>query len=492
MSKNQYLALDFGAESGRALLGELDGGGLQLHEIHRWPNEPVKVMGHVHWDILRLFHEIKRGLHKALGQTGGKLDGIGVDTWGVDFGLLCEDGELLGNPFQYRDSRTNGVPEKLFAKVPWEEVFRQTGIQFMQINTVYQLYSMALADSPALKQASQLLMVPDIFNYWLTGRKVSEFSIASTTQFYNPTTRTWAYDLLRQLGLPTGILPEIVDPGTIIGNLESDLAAEMGATEAIKVIAPATHDTGSAVAAVPAQGSDYIYISSGTWSLMGLELSSPAVTDEARNANFTNEGGVCGTIRFLKNIMGLWIVQECRRAWQKEGKEYSYAELTSMAAASPGFVSLVNPNAAVFLPAGEMPARIRKYCSETGQTVPESPGAIVRCALDSLALIYRETAEALDTFKGMTVPTIHIVGGGTQNKLLCQLTANATRRTVIAGPVEATAMGNVLVQAMGTGAIGSLQEAREVVRQSCEPETYHPVEDKAIDKAYALFRQLPG
>ncbi len=442
---SKFLAFDFGAESGRALLGIIEDNKLNLKEIHRFPNGPVKTLGHIHWDVLRLFSEVKQGLKLAVSQTDGKIEGIGVDTWGVDFGLLGEDGELLGNPYHYRDSRTNGIMEELFKVVPKREVFENTGIQFMQFNTVYQLYSMIKKNSSALKCASTMLMMADLFNYWLTGEKVCEFSNATTTQFYNPHTKDWAYDMLNKLSIPTSILPKIINPGTVIGPLHHDLADELGISSNIPVIAPATHDTGSAVAAVPATGSNHIYLSSGTWSLMGVELDEPLINDKSYELNYTNEGGVGNKFRFLKNIMGLWIVQECRRTWQAAGEDISYADLTQMAEQSEGFVSIIDPDAPVFLPPGDMPQRIRDFCRETGQPVPESKGEIVRCVLDSLALRYRKTIEGLEELLGKKLGPLHIVGGGTQNKLLCQLTADATEKTSIAGPIEATAIGNVLV-----------------------------------------------
>lgn len=493
MAKNsKFLAFDFGAESGRALLGVIENDKLRLEEIHRFPNTPVRTLGNLHWDVLKLFDEIKQGLRLALQETGGELDGVGVDTWGVDFGLLGEDGELLGNPFHYRDERTNGMMEETFKVVPREEVFGRTGIQFMQLNSLYQLVAMVKNGSTALKCASTLLFMPDLFNYWLTGRKVSEFSIASTSQFYDPRKGGWAVEMLQKLGIPTHILPEIVQPGTTIGPLAESLVSELGGGRGVDVIAPATHDTGSAVAAVPATGEGHAYISSGTWSLMGVELKEPLINEQALAINFTNEGGAEGTFRFLRNIMGLWLVQECRRTWLAAGDDVSYADLAKMAEQSEGFVSVVDPDAPVFLMPGDMPQRIREYCRDTGQPVPGTKGEVVRCALDSLALRYRATVEKLDEMLGRRHDPIHIVGGGTQNKLLCQLAADATGRTVIAGPIEATAIGNVLVQAMGKGYVASLDEARSIVRNSFEMITYEPRPSSAIEAAYKRFLGLPS
>ncbi len=328
---SKFLAFDFGAESGRALLGIIENNKLRLQEIHRFPNTPVSILGHLHWDTLRQFFDIKQGLRLALQETGGEIDGIGVDTWGVDFGLLGDDGELLGNPFHYRDSRTDGMMEEVFKVVPREEVFRNTGIQFMQFNSLYQLAAMVKGGSTSLRCASKLLFIPDLFNYWLTGEQVSEFSIASTSQCYDMRKGDWAKGMLEKLGIPTHILPEVVQPGTVIGSLSQSLVDEMGVGKGIPVIAPACHDTGSAVAAVPASSENHAYLSSGTWSLLGVELEQPLINEIALARNFTNEGGICSTIRFLHNIMGLWIVQECRRTWLNAGEEVSYAELAEMA-----------------------------------------------------------------------------------------------------------------------------------------------------------------
>lgn len=488
--ESRFVAFDLGAESGRALLGIIEGGKVRLEEVHRFANTPVRVLGGIRWDVLKLFDEMKHGLRLALQQTGGEIDGIGVDTWGVDFGLLGEDGDLLGNPFHYRDERTNGMMEETFKTVPRDEVFERTGIQFMQLNTLYQLVAMARGGSTALKSASLLLFMPDLFNYWLTGEKVSEFSIATTSQCYDPRAGDWARDMLDRLGIPSAIMPPIVRPGTTIGPIAETLAAEIGSGEGVEVIAPATHDTGSAVAAVPALGDGHAYLSSGTWSLMGVELKEPLVNRQALDMNFTNEGGVAGTFRFLHNIMGLWLIQECRRTWISEGEDVSYAELARMAEDSEGFVSVIDPDAGVFLTHGDMPARIREFCRETGQPIPTSKGQTARCALDSLALRYRATIEALDGLLGRRLEPVHIVGGGTRNTLLCQSAADAMERTVIAGPVEATAVGNVLTQAMGKGLIGSLEEARQIVRDSFELVTYRPRPSAAIDRAYEVFKQI--
>ena len=456
-----YLAFDLGAESGRAMLGTLAGGRLALEELHRFPNTPVRVFQALYWDTLRLWHDIQQGLAAATRDRKLALAGIGVDTWGVDFALLGADGMLVDNPRHYRDPRTNGVMEKLFAVVPREEVFRQTGIQFMQLNTLYQLYAMKLAASPALATARTLLFMPDLFNYWLTGNAKSELTIASTSQFYNPRARRWASEIFAALGLPAGILPEIVEPGT-----------KLGEHAGIPVYATAGHDTASAVAAVPAEGTDWVYISSGTWSLMGVEADAPVIDDRTRALNFTNELGVSGKIRLLKNIAGLWLLQECRRAWIAEGTEYSYAELTQMAAQARPFVTSIDPDA--FLEPGDMPAKIAAHCREKGRPAPSTPGEFARTILESLAARYSQVLESLEAVMGRRYRVIHIVGGGSRNRVLNQFVADATDRTVIAGPTEATAMGNILIQAMAAGEVRDLAQAREVVRASSSLETFQP------------------
>ena len=478
-----FLALDLGAESGRAMLGQFDGERIQLSEVYRFPNGPVRLPDGLHWDVLRLWSEIKQGLARAIQEHGADLAGVGLDTWGVDFGLLDRDGALVSNPYHYRDSRTDGMLDEAFRRVPRAEIFEQTGIQFMQINSLYQLLSMVVRQSPALDIAETFLTMPDLFNYWLTGRKVCEFSNATTTQCYDPRKKGWANPMLERLDIPTHIFPEIVPPGTVLGELLPSVAEEVG-TSGLPVIAPACHDTGSAVAAVPAEGSDFAYISSGTWSLMGAEVAEPVINASSLANNFTNEGGVAGTFRFLKNIMGLWLVQECRRTWASQGESLSYDELTQMAAEAEPLRSIVNPDDGDFLKPGDMLARIRAFCERTGQPVPESKGAVVRCALESLALKYRWVLERLEEILARHLEPIHIVGGGTQNRLLNQFAADATGRQVIAGPIEATAAGNVITQAMALGHIASLEEGRRIVRNSFDVATYEPASGAEWEQAY--------
>ncbi|MBN1287564.1 MAG: rhamnulokinase [Anaerolineae bacterium] len=484
----QFLAFDLGASSGRAVLGTLTAGSLDLQEVHRFDNGPVAARDTLYTDILRLWTEVMEGLRAV---ESDALDGIGVDTWGVDFGLLDERGALLGNPVHYRDARTDGMMERAFQRVARRDIFEHTGIQFMQLNSVFQLYSMVVNDDPALRLADRLLFTPDLLNYWLTGRAVNEFSIASTSQCYNMRARAWAAEMLEALDIPMHIFGEVVPTGAVLGPLDADVPRFKGR---VPVIASASHDTAAAVAAVPATGEDFVYISSGTWSLMGAEVREPVVTDRCLEYNFTNEGGVNNSIRLLKNIAGLWLVQECRRVWAEAGTEYSYAELTEMASGAPAFGPVVDPDSADFFAPGDMPARIRAFCARTGQPEPADEGAVVRCALESLALKYRRTLENLEALLGRTMGVIHIIGGGSKNALLCRLTADATGRRVVAGPDEATAIGNIIVQAMATGCLESLAAGRELVSLACDLRTYEPdpATAGAWDGAYRRFGDVLG
>jgi rhamnulokinase len=425
----------------------------------------------------------------------GRVDSIGVDTWGVDFALLGRGGTLLGNPRHYRDPHTETIMEEAFQRVPRAEIFRQTGLQFMRFNSLFQLLALRRDRSPLLDAAESLLMIPDLFHYWFTGIKANEFSDVSTSQMFDPTTKTWAYPLLQSFDLPTHFLGNVVPPGTVLGPIRTTIAQETGATS-VPVVLPASHDTGSAVAAVPAQDEPgasapgWCYISSGTWSLMGAELPGPLVNDRVAACNFTNEGGVGGTTRLLKNVAGLWLVQECRRAWERAGLHYNYDELARLAEASAPYVSVVDPDDASFILPPSMPAALGEFCRRTGQPIPTEPGAVVRCALESLALRYRWVLERLEELTGRRIETIHIVGGGSQNALLNQLTADACGRIVVAGPVEATAIGNVLVQAIGLGILRSLNEARAVVRRSFEVKSFEPRRTDPCEAAYQKWLGL--
>ncbi len=487
----RYVAIDLGAESGRVVVAHFDGERMALEEVHRFANGPVRVMDSLHWDVLRLWSEIKHGLMMAARAYGDSLVSIGLDTWGVDFALLAADDTLLGNPYHYRDRRTDGMLDAAFERVPRAEIFERTGIQFMQLNSLYQLLAMAQAQSPALAAAKTFLTIPDLFNFWLSGRKVNEFTIATTTQCYDPRAGDWAREMLERLSIPTHIFREIVPPGMLLDTLPRSVAEETGCAS-ILVIAPATHDTGCAVAAAPMDDEDSIYLSSGTWSLMGVEVERPLIDEKSLAYNFTNEGGVAGTFRLLKNIMGLWLVQECRRAWGRGAPRPAptYDQLTRVAAEAPPFRSIIWPSDDRFLSPGDMPARIQEFCRETGQPIPENEGAIVRCALESLALEYRWVAERLDELVGRRLAKVHIIGGGSQNALLNQFTANATGRVVMAGPGEATAMGNVLVQAMALGHIPSLAEGRAIVRRSSDVKSFEPQETADWDAAYERYVQL--
>ncbi len=486
---SSYLAVDLGAESGRVMLGEFDGGRLQIREVHRFPNGGVRLDDGLFWDVLHLWKEIKNGLRKAGSEAGSAIRSIGLDTWGVDFGLLDSQNHLIGNPHHYRDPRTTGIMDAVFGKVPAARVYEQTGNQFMPFNSLFQLYAMVERNDPQLSVARTFLNMPDLFNFFLTGVKANEFTITSTTQCYNPVRQTWAEDLLSALAIPAELFGEIIPPGTVLASLREKLAADLGLRH-VSVIASAGHDTASAVAAVPAAGGDYLFLSSGTWSLMGVELDEPMITPESLHADMTNEGGYGGKIRFLKNITGLWLVQECRRIWAQQGTSLDYSELTKMAAEAPAFGPLIVPGDTRFLAPEDMPSAIQSYCRETGQKVPQSKGEIIRTALESLALEYRSVAEQIDRLTGKHYPVLHIIGGGTKNTLLNQLAADATGRTVVTGPVEATAIGNILVQAIAMGDAGSLDEGRAIVRRSFDVDTYEPHQTAEWHAAYARYRLL--
>jgi rhamnulokinase len=494
MTTRAYLAVDLGASSGRLVAGLFDGSRLRLREIHRFDNGPVAAAGHLYWDLLAQWQHVGQALRAAASAGLGQIASLGVDTWGVDFALLGRGDELLANPVHYRDPRTDGLLERAFAVVPRREIFAQTGLQFMQFNTLYQLWAMRLANSPVLDAAERLLMMPDVFHWLLTGEKSNELTNATTTQFYNPLAGAWAVDLLEKFDLPARILGPIAPTGTKLGPLRREVAEASGLA-GVQVVLPGTHDTASAVAAVPAetppaQKPTWCYISSGTWSLLGAEVPRAIIDERCLSLNFTNEGGVGGTSRLLKNIAGLWLVQECRRAWNRDGGNHTWEDLNRLAAAAPPLVSLVDPDDTAFLAPADMPGAIRDYCQRTGQTAPADPGAIVRCALESLALRYRLVFGWLEQLTDARIETIHVVGGGSQNRLLCQFTADACGRVVLAGPSEATALGNVLVQAIASGDVGSIAEARHLVRASFPPKRYEPRDAAAWDDAFARFQHL--
>lgn len=494
MPDKAFLAIDMGASSGRHVVGLFDGRRVRLEEVYRFQNGPVEVGNRLYWDVLAQWTHIRNGLYAASSRVDATVASVGVDTWGVDFGLLDRNDELLGNPYHYRDRRTDGMMERAFEIVPREEIFRQTGLQFMQLNTLYQLLAMKFAGAPTLEIADRLLMMPDLFHWMLTGEKCNEFTDATTTQFFNPVERRWATELLEKFGLPTRILGPIVQPGTVLGRLRPNIASETGLTQA-QVILPGTHDTASAVMAVPAQAGDedwpsWCYISLGTWALMGVEVKRPVINEKSLAFNFTNEGGVGNTIRLLKNITGLWLVQECRRIWNQGGRSWDWEDLNRLTAESPSLVSFINPDHPMFLAPTDMPEAIREFTRRTGQQVPQTEGAVLRCALDSIAMKFRHVLGMCEELIGRRIEVIHIVGGGTKNRLLCQAAADACGRLVLAGPVEATALGNIMMQAVAAGEIGSIGEAREIIRQSFPLDEYRPQNTAAWDEAFPRFLKV--
>ncbi len=494
MAEKTYIAVDLGAESGRVMAGRFDGKKISLEQFHRFSNGPVNLGGTLRWNLVSLWTEIQNGLREAASKLGGSAVSVGVDTWGVDFVLMNKNDELLGQPWNYRDKRTDGMIQKACSGVPRAEIFAETGLQFIQINSLYQLLAMCERDPELVSQAARFLMVPDFFHWCLSGSRVVEFTNATTTQMLNAKTRDWAFDMLRKFEIPTDMFPEIVTPGTNLGTLRSEVAEFTGLGK-LNVVTPATHDTGAAVAAVPTSrtGSpDWAYISSGTWSLMGVEVNEAILTPKALERNVTNEGGVDGTYRLLKNIMGLWLVQRCKVAFAARGNDIDYAELTRLATEAQPFRSIIDPDRPEFLGPPDMPKAIAEECRRTGQPVPETEGQFVRCALESLALKYRMVLGWMEELTGVRVEVIHIVGGGTQNQLLNQFTSDACGRPVFAGPIEATALGNVLLQARAAGDISSLSEIREVVRSSESIGEYTPKDSAAWDDAWGRFQDLNG
>ena len=477
-----YLALDLGATSGRAVLGSLEQGRLRIEELHRFSNEIVDLNGRLHWDVLALYREIKVGIH-ACARKGHAPQSLGVDTWGVDFGLLDRAGELAGMPVSYRDARTVGAMEAFFQRVPRARVYELTGCQFLALNTLYQVYSLVRDRAPVLDIAADLLFLPDLLGYMLTGRKYTEYTIASTSQLLNARTRAWEPELFAALGLPISLMHDPVRPGTEIGPLRGAVAQEVGLD--LSLIAVASHDTASAVAAAPAEGRDWAYISSGTWSLMGVESEEPILSPQALELNLTNEGGV-GGFRVLKNIAGMWLLEQCRRGW---GAGHEYGDLLAAAAGAPAFKAILYPDAADFFAPDDMPQAISEFCRRTGQASLDTPAEVVRAILEGLALRYRMVLEELRQVYRHPINRLHIIGGGSRNRLLCQFAADATGLPVTAGPVEATAIGNLLVQAMASGEVGSVAELRRVVAESFTPEYYEPQASAEWERAYTRFRR---
>jgi len=480
-------AVDLGAQSGRVAVGVFDGERIAVEEVHRFENVPVRVRDTLHWDILGLFRESLDGL-RAAARSAGRVDGVAVDSWAVDFGLLDRRGRLVQNPVHYRDGRRARAAAAALERVPPRELYERTGIQLLPINTIFELAAMAAEDDPALEAAETLLLVPDLLHHWLCGSRTAEWTNATTTQCLDAG-GGWATDLLERLDVPAGILPDLVEPATVLGPLDRAVADDTGLGDA-RVVAGATHDTAAAVAAVPFRSPGSAYVSAGTWSLVGLELAAPVITDATFAANLTNEGGVGGTARLLRNVTGLWLLHECRRAWSLEGRELTFAGLVALAEEAPPLRTFVDPNDPVFLEPGDMPARIREFSVRTGQPVPEEPGAVARCVLESLALAHAESVELLASVTGSSPQEIHVVGGGSRNELLCRWTANAARLPVLAGPEEATLLGNLLVQAIALGEIASLDEAREVVRRSVVPTVCEPVDDAGWGEARERFARI--
>ena len=483
----RVLAFDFGASSGRAIIGCFDGDKITLEEVHRFSNDPVSVGGTVYWDVLRLFYEIKQGIIKA--KIAGGFDSIGIDTWGVDFGFIDSEGKLMENPVHYRDARTVGLVDEAFKTMPKEKLYGITGIQFMELNTLFQLISLKKYRPWMLERADKMLFMPDLFGYMLTGKMCAEYSIASTSQLLDLDKRTWSKEILDAFGIKESVFAPLVQPGTVLGELSKEVCEECG-VDPVPVISVCGHDTQSAITSVPCEDGDFAFLSSGTWSLFGTELDKPIVNETSMNINITNEGGFDGSTGFLKNIIGLWLIQESRRQWKREGKEYSYADLEKLALAAEPFKCFIDPDAPEFVPHGNIPERVREFCRKTGQYVPETVGEIMRCIYESLAMKYRLTFEKLRECTERDYPVIHVIGGGTKDGLLCQMTANSCDRTVKAGPIEATVMGNVAVQLMSDGSVKNIGQARKIVANSSELKTFEPKDTDKWAGAYEDFLKV--
>jgi rhamnulokinase len=481
------VAADLGAQSGRVAVGRLDGGRLEVTTVHRFPNVPVRTSGVLRWDVLSLFEGVLEGLRIA-GRDARRIDSVGVDSWAVDFGLLDRRGQLIQNPVHYRDPRRAAAVDGVLAEIPARELYQLTGIQLMPINTVFELAAMAAVGDPALASADRLLMIPDLFHVWLGGAAVTEFTNATTTQCFDAHSRAWADDLLARLAVPVDLLPEVVEPGTELGPMSADVAEDVGLGD-VMIVAGATHDTGSAVAAIPFTSPESVFISAGTWSLVGVELLAPRIDDATYAANLTNEGGVAGTVRVLRNVTGLWLLHECRRTWEREGFRSSFEELLAEAAQAPALESLVDPDHPL-LAGTSVPQRIAELCAAGGQPVPETRGAFTRCILESLALKHAQTIDLIGRTLGVAPRVVHVVGGGARNEALCRWTASASGLPLVAGPVEATEIGNLLLQAITLGEIASLDDARQVVRDSFPLTTYEPEDHGLWREARVRFDAL--
>lgn len=489
MSPAKFLAFDFGAENGRAILGTLDKKTLKLEEIHRFSNRQILESGHIHWDIQYLINELKRGLTASAQRGHRELQGVGIDTWGVDFGLIGKNNQILENPFAYRDSRTEGMMERAFQMMSKEEMYSLSGIQFMPFNSVFQLLSLVETKSPVLRDCETLLFMPDIFNFLLTGQKYSEYTITSTSQLLNAEKKEWEPEVFRRLGLPLTIMAPIIQPGTVVGRLLEDIVSETGVL-ATDVIAPACHDTASAVAAVPAQSENWAYLSSGTWSLLGVEVQKPIINKDSFQSNFTNEGGISGTIRFLRNTMGLWLLQRCLKDWRKEGESVSYEELDELTSEAEAFKRIIDPDDLLFLNPPHMPEAISEFCRKTDQPLPKKKPEFIRCIFESLAMKYCFLLDKIETIRKEPVDVLHVVGGGTQNEVLNQFSANATGLPVLAGPVEATAAGNIIIQAMAKKEIEDVDEGRETIARSFSLKHYEPQDRDQWNEAYQRVKYL--
>ena len=483
----RVLAFDFGASSGRAILGIFDGERIELQEVHRFSNDPVKINGTVYWDVQRLFFEIKQGILKA--KEAGGFDSIGIDTWGVDFGLLRKDGTLVENPVHYRDARNDGMVEKATEYMSKERMYDITGIQFMDFNTIFQLLSLKENRPYILEEADKLLFMPDLLNYMLSGVKSTEFSIATTSQMVDLKTNNWSDEILDTFGIKKNLLTDIAPTGAVIGQLSDEICEELGVEKA-DIVSVAAHDTQSAITATPCEYDDFAFISCGTWSLFGTEVKEPIINEASKKLNVTNEGGYDYTTAFLKNICGLWLIQESRRQWIREGKEYSYAELEKLALECEPFKCFIDPDAPEFAPMGNLPRRVKEYCEKTGQYVPQTVGEIIRCIYESLALKYRDTFDGIKECTGKDYDRIHVMGGGTKDKLLLQMTAQSCNVNVYGGPIEATALGNVAIQLMSTGAIKDIKEARKIIAKGENLKLYEPNDNASWEKAYEDFKSI--
>lgn len=490
-----YLAVDLGASGGRVLAGKVTATGIELDELHRFANGGLRQGKRLVWNLLGLWEQVCEGLAKGAAKYGDAIKSVGVDTWGVDYVLLDANEDVVGPCFHYRDARTRGMMERAFERISRSEIFQETGLQFMEINTAYQLFAMRTQLSPLLDIAERFMMVPDYFHWQLSGEQSNEYTNASTTQLLNAETGNWSHRVMSALEIPTHLFSQPIQPGTTLGSITSDVASRTGLSPQVQVVVPATHDTGSAVLAVPAstfasEYPDWCYISCGTWSLFGAELPRPRINDMCQMFNFTNEGGVSGSIRLLKNISGLWIVQQCRAQWRREGHDWSWDHLIQLAEQAPPMESIIDTDDPLLAAPANMPDAIREYCKRTSQTPPQTEGEVIRCALESLALRYRLVLDYLEQLVGRPFKTIHMVGGGVQNRMLCQLAADACQRVVVAGPVEATALGNVMMQAIGSGELGSIDQARQLVRAASGVREYHPRRGNRWEEGFQRLKQL--